>query len=154
MEQKLPLDVRFCPVGPTPVVKKEPATLWGGGFFLRGIWEVSVHRPLFILADFFSKPPGFYVIMAAALVCALLTNATLGTYIISISALCLTGVVLIQNYRDTTAMQAKLNEIIVALDTARNEVVGLEHMTPEHIDAELKNIEARATEPRITDGGR
>jgi len=104
-----------------------------------------VDRPLYALAEFFSKPPGFYVMLAAALVCALLTSATLGTYIISISALCLTGVVLIQNYRDTAAMQAKLNEIIVALDTARNEVVGLEHASPKAIDAELKNIENRAS---------
>jgi low affinity Fe/Cu permease len=66
-------------------------------------------------------------------------------YIISISALCLTGVVLIQNYRDTSAMQAKLNEIIVALDTARNEIVGLEHGSPEDINAELEKIESRAS---------
>ncbi|WP_081294015.1 low affinity iron permease family protein [Mesorhizobium erdmanii] len=102
-------------------------------------------RPLYALAEFFSKPPGFYVMLVAALVCALFTSTTLGTYIISISAMCLTGVVLIQNYRDTAAMQAKLNEIIVALDTARNEVVGLEHASPNAIDAELKNIEKRAS---------
>jgi len=104
-----------------------------------------VDKPLYALAEFFSKPPGFYVMLAAALVCALLTSATLGTYIISISAMCLTGVVLIQNYRDTSAMQAKLNEIIVALDAARNEVVGLEHASPAAIDAELKDIENRAS---------
>jgi low affinity Fe/Cu permease len=51
-------------------------------------------------------------------------------------------------------MQAKLNEIIVALDNARNELVGLEHRTPEHIDSELKSIVARASEVRTTDGER
>ncbi|TIT60643.1 MAG: hypothetical protein E5W60_18280, partial [Mesorhizobium sp.] len=56
----------------------------------------------------------------------------------------LTGVVLIQNYRDTSAIQAKLNEIIVALDAARNDVVGLEHGSREEITAELESIEKRA----------
>jgi low affinity Fe/Cu permease len=60
-----------------------------------------VHRPLFILADLFLQTARvFYVPLAAVLVSPLLTSATLGTYIISISALCLTGVVLIQNYRE------------------------------------------------------
>jgi low affinity Fe/Cu permease len=106
-----------------------------------------MHRPLYFLAEFFSKPAGFYAMLLAALICAVLTSATLGTYIISISAMCLTGVVLIQNYRDTAAMQAKLNEIILALDAARNEVVGLEHSTPEDIDAKLKDVENRASGP-------
>jgi low affinity Fe/Cu permease len=47
-----------------------------------------------------------------------LRRASFGTNIVSISALALTGVVLIQNARDTAAMQAKLNEIIVALEAA------------------------------------
>ncbi|MDX8449138.1 hypothetical protein [Mesorhizobium captivum] len=74
-----------------------------------------MHRPLYFLAEFFSKPPGFYALLTAALICAAFASAALGTYIVSISALALTGVVLIQNARDTAAMQAKLNEIIVAL---------------------------------------
>ena len=84
--------------------------------------------------------------LAAALVSTAIASSSLGTYIVSISALALTGVVLIQNARDTAAMQAKLNEIIVALDAARNEVVGLEHGSPEDINAELKRIETRASE--------
>ncbi|WP_318036968.1 low affinity iron permease family protein [Mesorhizobium sp. AR02] len=56
----------------------------------------------------------------------------------------LTGVVLIQNNRDTRAMQAKLNEIIVALDNARNEVVGLEHASHAEITAEIEKIEQNA----------
>ncbi|WP_192257801.1 low affinity iron permease family protein [Mesorhizobium silamurunense] len=103
-----------------------------------------MHRPLYFLAGFFSKPPGFYVLLTAALTCAVVASASLGTYIVSISALALTGVVLIQNARDTAAMQAKLNEIIVALEAARNEVVGLEHESPEAINEERENIETRA----------
>ena len=132
------------PIGGLPI-GKELAALIGMAGSLHPQAEIWVDRPLYALAEFFSKPPGFYVMLAAALVCALLTSATLGTYIISISAMCLTGVVLIQNYRDTSAMQAKLNEIIVALDAARNEVVGLEHASPAAIDAELKDIENRAS---------
>ncbi|RWK18860.1 MAG: hypothetical protein EOR43_25005 [Mesorhizobium sp.] len=103
-----------------------------------------MHRPLYFLAEFFSKPPGFYMLLAAALICAAIASAPLGTYIVSISALALTGVVLIQNARDTAAMQAKLNEIIFALEAARNEVVGLEHESPEDINEERENIETRA----------
>lgn len=103
-----------------------------------------MERPLYFLAEFFSKPPGFYLMLAAALLCALVASSTVGTYILSISAIALTGVVLIQNYRDTSAMQAKLNEIIVALDAARNDVVGLEHGSPEEISAKLEAIEQRA----------
>ncbi|RUU12221.1 hypothetical protein EOD23_08150 [Mesorhizobium sp. USDA-HM6] len=105
-----------------------------------------MHRPLYVLASFFSKPPGFYALVTAALICAAVTSADLGTYIVSISALALTGIMLIQNARDTAAMQAKLNELIVALEAARNEVVGLEHESPEDINKELKNIEMRATD--------
>ncbi|WP_245436372.1 low affinity iron permease family protein [Mesorhizobium tamadayense] len=83
------------------------------------------------------------MLLTAALICAVVASASLGTYIVSISALALTGVVLIQNARDTAAMQAKLNEIIIALEAARNEVVGLEHESPEHINKELENIACR-----------
>ncbi|MDG4882982.1 low affinity iron permease family protein [Mesorhizobium sp. WSM4884] len=103
-----------------------------------------MHRPLYVLAEFFSRPWGLYVLLTAALICAAVASAPLGTYIVSISALGLTGVVLIQNARDTAAMQAKLNEIIIALEAARNEVVGLEHKSPEHINEELENIETHA----------
>ncbi|BCG96715.1 hypothetical protein MesoLj131a_55790 [Mesorhizobium sp. 131-2-1] len=113
-----------------------------------------MHRPLYVLAEFFSRPPGFYVMLAGALVCAAIASSSLGTYIVSISALALTGVVLIQNARDTAAMQAKLNEIIVALDTARNEVVGLEHGSPEDIAAELKHIESRASNSSAGEAGK
>jgi len=50
-----------------------------------------MHRPLYFIAEFFSRPPGFYVMLAAGLACAVLASATLGTYIVSISALALTA---------------------------------------------------------------
>ena len=53
-------------------------------------------------------------------------------------------VVLIQGYRDTAAIHAKLDEIIVALKEARNNVVGLEHAEPEEIKAHLARLEKEA----------
>lgn len=42
------------------------------------------------------------------------------TYALSVAAIVITGVVLIQGYRDTAAIHAKLDEIIVALKETRN----------------------------------
>ncbi|KRB29860.1 hypothetical protein ASD99_24550 [Mesorhizobium sp. Root695] len=111
-----------------------------------------MHRPLYFLAEFFSKPLGFIALLAAAVACVLVMSNTLAADILSIAAIGLTGVVLLQNYRDTAAMQAKLNEIIVSLETARNEVVGLEHGTPDQIDNELANIERTASTDRQKTG--
>ena len=108
-----------------------------------------MNRALFFLAEFFSRPPGFYVLLASTAICTAVAaygfvNVT--TYYLSVLAIVLTGVVLIQNYRDTAAMQAKLNEIVIAIKDARNAVVGLEHAAPEEIKKELKKIERRAAD--------
>jgi low affinity Fe/Cu permease len=68
------------------------------------------------------------------------------TYYLSVLAIVLSGVVLIQNYRDTAAMQAKLDEIVVAIKEAHNDVVGLEHEAPEKIKRKLEHIERQASE--------
>ena len=59
------------------------------------------------------------------------TSTTIVTFLI---------VFLIQNSqnRDAAAIQAKLDELIRALETARNEFVGIEHLT----DRELQRIRA------------
>lgn len=61
------------------------------------------------------------------------------------------AVFLIQNSqnRDGAAMQAKLDEILRALDNARVEFVGIEHLT----DAQIEEIRA-ALEADIKDGDR
>ena len=53
-------------------------------------------------------------------------------------------VFLIQNTqnRDGAAMQAKLDEIIRSLKEARNEFVGIEHLTEEELDGIREDIEA------------
>ncbi|ESZ38548.1 hypothetical protein X731_28935 [Mesorhizobium sp. L2C054A000] len=107
-----------------------------------------MNRLLFSAADFLSRPPGFYVMLVVMAICTLLvpfglTNAV--TYALSVAAIIITGVVLIQGYRDTAAIHAKLDEIIVALNETRNDVVGLEHEDPETIKTRLGKLEKEAS---------
>ena len=103
---------------------------------------------LFAIADFLSKPPGFYVMLAAMLVATIVipfgVDENLVTYVLSVAAIVITGVVLIQGYRDTSAIQAKLDELILAQNAARNEVVGLEKAEPEKIAREVAKREREA----------
>jgi low affinity Fe/Cu permease len=106
-----------------------------------------MNKALFAVADFMSRPPGFYLVLvmmavSTALVPLGLTEVV--TYALSVAAIVITGVVLIQGYRDTAAIHAKLDEIIVALDQTRNEVVGLEHSEPDKIKAAIKKLEREA----------
>jgi low affinity Fe/Cu permease len=108
-----------------------------------------MNRVLFVTADFLSRPPGFYVMLAGMVICTALvpfglTNAV--TYALSVAAIVITGVVLIQGYRDTAAIHAKLDEIIVSLKETRNDVVGLEHADPEEIRQKLVVLEQEAEE--------
>ncbi|AFL50285.1 hypothetical protein USDA257_c16970 [Sinorhizobium fredii USDA 257] len=66
------------------------------------------------------------------------------TYALSVAAIVVTSIVLIQGYRDTAAIHAKLDEIIVSMRETRNEVVGLEHEQPEQISAAVKRLEEEA----------
>jgi low affinity Fe/Cu permease len=87
--------------------------------------------------------------MAAMLAATLLIPAGISynaiTYILSVLAIVVTGVVLIQGSRDTEAIQAKLDELVLAQRTARNEVVGLEKREPEKIARELEKREQEAS---------
>lgn len=82
--------------------------------------------------------------VSTALVPFGLTNVI--TYALSVAAIVITSIVLIQGYRDTAAIHAKLDEIIVSMQETRNGVVGLEHEQPEHITAAVKQIEEEADE--------
>ena len=57
-------------------------------------------------------------------------------------------VFLIQNTqnRDGAAIQAKLDELIRAMDSARNEFIGLEHLTAEEVEEVRRQCEADAGE--------
>jgi low affinity Fe/Cu permease len=64
-----------------------------------------MNRLLFRAADFLSRPPGFYAMVACTLLVPFgLTNAV--TYALSVAAIIITGVVLIQGYRDPAAIHA------------------------------------------------
>lgn len=79
------------------------------------------------------------MVLCTALVPLGLTDVV--TFALSVLAIVITGIVLIQGFRDTAAIHAKLDEIIVSLNAARNEVVGLEHGEPAEIEAEREAIE-------------
>jgi len=92
--------------------------------------------------------------LAAMVACTLLvpfglTNVV--TYALSVAAIVITGVVLIQGYRDTAAIHAKLDEIVIALRQTRNDVVGLEHAEPHEIKSKLTELEMEAE--RLATGG-
>jgi low affinity Fe/Cu permease len=123
-----------------------------------------MNKVLFKTADFLSKPPGFYFVMIAMAVCTALVPFGLTdvvTFALSVLAIVITGVVLIQGYRDTAALHAKLDEVIVALGETRNEVVGLEHEDPKKIAEVVRGLEEEANGngasgamPRRGSGGR
>lgn len=102
---------------------------------------------LFLIAEFMSKPPGFYFILAAMIICTTLVPLGMTdvvTYALSVLAIVITGVVLIQGYRDTAALHAKLDELILALRETRNDVVGLEHEDPKKIGEVIRRLEEEA----------
>ena len=102
---------------------------------------------LFKAADFLSRPPGFYVVlglMAISIFLVPLGLTEVVTFALSVAAIVITGVVLIQGYRDTAAIHAKLDEIVVALRETRNNVVGLEHSDPEEIREVITKLEKEA----------
>lgn len=106
---------------------------------------------LYRSAEFLSKPPGFYWLLGLMVAATVLvpfgwTNQV--TYALSVAAIVITGVVLIQGYRDTSAIQAKLDELILVTRAARNELVGLEKREPEVIASALEEIEEVAAENR------
>ena len=106
-----------------------------------------MNKLVFRAADFLSRPPGFYFLLIAMAFCTVLVPFGLTdvvTYVLSVAAIIITGVVLIQGYRDTAAIHAKLDEIVVALKDTRNDVVGLEHADPAEIKAKVEAIEKRA----------
>ena len=106
-----------------------------------------MNHMLFKAAEFLSRPPGFYLVLAALVVCTALVPLGLTdvvTFALSVAAIVITGVVLIQGYRDTAAIHAKLDEIIVSMKETRNDVVGLEHLDPKVIKAKVDRLEKEA----------
>jgi len=104
-------------------------------------------RMLYKGAEFLSTPPGFYAVLAVMALCTALVPLGLTdvvTYALSVAAIIITGVVLIQGFRDTAAIHAKLDEIVLALRETRNDVIGLEHADPREITEKIRAIEKDA----------
>ena len=115
-----------------------------------------MNRMLFSVADFLSRPPGFYIVLVAMVVCTALVPLGLTdvvTYALSVLAIVITGVVLIQGYRDTAAIHAKLDEIVIALRETRNDVIGLEHADPQEIKEVVETLEREAEDLAQARGG-
>jgi len=66
------------------------------------------------------------------------------TFGLSVLAIVITGIVLIQGYRDTAALHAKMDELLLALHGPRSELVGLEHEEPAKIAAVVEQLEKEA----------
>ena len=115
-----------------------------------------MNRMLFSVADFLSRPPGFYIVLVAMVVCTALVPLGLTdvvTYALSVLAIVITGVVLTQGYRDTAAIHAKLDEIVIALRETRNDVIGLEHADPKEIKEVVETLEREAVDLVQARGG-
>lgn len=112
---------------------------------------------LFAAADFLSRPPGFYWMLGAMLICTAAwlfgLDENMITFFLSVLAIVVTGIVLIQGYRDTAAIQAKLDELVLAQEQARNQVVGLEKEEPERIAQEVEKLEEEAHAVEIGEAG-
>lgn len=68
-------------------------------------------------SEFLSAPPGFHamlLLMAACTVLVPLGMTEVVTYFLSVLAIIISGIVLIQGYRDTAALHAKLDELLLA----------------------------------------
>jgi len=108
---------------------------------------------LFRASEFLSSPPGFYVILLAMAVCTVLVAFGLTeivTYSLSVLAIVITGIILIQGYRDTAALHGKLDEILIALRETRSDLVGLEHEDPKKIAAVVAELEERAAQDCVS----
>jgi low affinity Fe/Cu permease len=112
-----------------------------------------VNKWLFAASEYLSSPPGFYAVLAAMVICTLLVPfgwTDIVTYGLSVLAIVISGIVLIQGYRDTAALHAKLDELLIAFRETRNDLVGLEHEEHQKIAAVVADLEERA---RTTSSG-
>jgi len=108
------------------------------------------------IAAFAGQPIAFVLALALMMLCGasapFFHYLDIGQLVVNTSTTILTFLVvfLIQNSqnRDGAAMQAKLDEIIRALDEARSQLIGIEH----HTDSEVQHIRSELKEECGEDG--
>jgi low affinity Fe/Cu permease len=108
-----------------------------------------MNRLLFQMADFISRPPGFYFLMIAMVACTAalpLSMTDVVTYGLSVLAIVITGVVLIQGLSRHRGHSCKAGRDRCRASGNRNDVVGLEHSDPKEIKAVLERLEGEAGE--------
>lgn len=84
------------------------------------------------------------LLMAACTALVPLGMTDVVTYFLSVLAIIISGIVLIQGYRDTAALHAKLDELLLAVRETRDDLVGLEHEQPGKIASVLEELESEA----------
>jgi low affinity Fe/Cu permease len=99
-------------------------------------------RPIIGLAVWLSKPVGFLVTcftVAAGLGAGALLSfndhwALVFNLFLSIAAMLLAGVILVAGARDTAAIQMKLDELIRAMESADDHLIGIEERSAEELE--------------------
>ena len=100
-------------------------------------------RPITHLATWLSKPIGFLatcltVSMGLGLGTVLSFNdhwALVFNLALSIAALLIAGLILVAGAKDTSAIQAKLDELLKAVDKADDRLIGIDQRSAEELEA-------------------
>ncbi|WP_245516656.1 low affinity iron permease family protein [Methylobacterium segetis] len=103
-----------------------------------------VDRNITRLATWLSKPAGFMAtcfVVAAGLGAGIVLSfndhwALVFNLFLSIAALLMAGIILVAGAKDTSAIQAKLDELIRAVDEADDHLIGIDQRSSE----ELKKV--------------
>ena len=100
----------------------------------------AFHRAMTRLVNLLGHPASLLVVLAFALVWRQIEPDTFDLHAVAtLIAVGMTIVIQRGQNRDTTALQAKLDELILATEGARNEVAGLDDDTVEDIE-EIRQV--------------
>lgn len=113
--------------------------------------RARLERAVAWLATFLSTTTGFLVVFSTVMLGLLvmylfgfneIVSLAVNLYL-SIAAIIISGVILLQNDKDVAAIHAKLDEVLIRLPGS-NELVGLEHQLQEEIATKRAEVEKKA----------